>query len=59
MSARARLALAIVGLLIICLSCVALAYAVRPLEHTSEQAPVAPTLFAPPQSFVVDWLRFE
>ncbi len=58
MPPRARLALAVVGLIIVCLSCVALAYAVRPLEHVSEQAPVAPTLFAPPQSFV-DWLDVE
>jgi hypothetical protein len=58
MSPRARVALAVIGLLFICISCVALVYAVRPLEHVSEQSPVAPTLFAPPQSFV-DILRWE
>jgi len=58
MSARARLVLAVVGLLIICASCAALVYATRPLEHTNEQVPVAPTLFAPPQSFV-ELLRLE
>lgn len=58
MSTRARVALAVIGLLFICISCVALVYAVRPLEHVSEQSPLAPTLFSPPQSFV-DWLDVE
>ncbi|MEK7324814.1 MAG: hypothetical protein AAB217_06105 [Chloroflexota bacterium] len=58
MSTRARVALAVIGLLFICISCAALVYAVRPLERVSEQAPVAPTLFSPPQSFV-DWLDVE
>jgi len=38
----------VLGLVIILCSLVALAYAFWPLEALREQAPLAPTLFAPP-----------
>ncbi len=52
MSPRLRLALAILGLVVIALALLALAYAAWPLESTVDQAPIAPTLFQPPQSFI-------
>ena len=48
MSRRSRLALAAVGLAIVCLSLVVLVYAFWPLEGLREQFRLAPTLFAPP-----------
>ena len=55
MSRRLRLLLAVVGLAVICLSCAALAYAFAPAQRATEQVPVAPTLFAPPQSLTIEW----
>ncbi len=48
MSLRLRWGCAVVGLLLILLSCLALTYAFGSTEHITEQAPLAPTLFAPP-----------
>jgi hypothetical protein len=50
MSRRARIALAVIGLAMICLSAAALAYALAPVDKTREQFRPAPTLFAPPIS---------
>ena len=50
MSRRWRLALAVVGLLLVCLSLVALVYALTPVDRTREQYRPEPTLFAPPLS---------
>ena len=47
--------LAIVGLGLVLLSCAALAYAFAPAQRATEQIPVAPTLFAPPQSLTIEW----
>ena len=55
MSPRLRIVLAVVGVLIVLCSLTALAFAFGPIQHTSEQDPVAPTLFAPPQSAVMWW----
>ena len=49
--------LAIVGLALIALSLIILAYVFWPLASNSEQFRLAPTLFVPPQSFA-DWPRF-
>jgi hypothetical protein len=48
MSRRLRFALLALGLLFVCCSLVALAYAYWPVEGLRAQATVAPTLFAPP-----------
>jgi type II secretory pathway component PulL len=48
MSQRWRLTLALVGLIVVMLSLAALAYAMWPIETTSEQFRPAPTLFTPP-----------
>ena len=53
MSRRWRVALAVVGLLLVCLSVAALAYAVMPVDRTREQYRPEPTLFAPPQSKIL------
>lgn len=52
MSLRLRITLALAGLLLICLSLAALTYTLWPIEKTSEQFQLSPTLFAPPQSWV-------
>jgi len=54
MSLRLRIALAITGLLLICLSLAALAYTQWPIKKTSEQFQLLPTLFAPPESSFTD-----
>ena len=46
--------LAVMGLLLVCLSLAALVYALMPVERTQEQYRPAPTLFAPPQSKNLD-----
>jgi hypothetical protein len=55
MSPRLRIVLAVVGVIIILCSLVTLAFAFGPIQHLSDQATVAPTMFAPPQSAVVLW----
>jgi hypothetical protein len=50
MTRRWRVGLAVVGVLLVCLSVAALAYALAPVDRTREQFRPAPTLFAPPQS---------
>jgi len=55
-SLRWRLALAVVGLALICFACLALAYSLWPsTEHLTDRIPVTPTVFAPPQSFIDRW----
>ena len=56
MSRRRRLTLAILGLMIVAVSLLILAYVFWPLASVREQIPIAPTLFAPPQSLAT-WLR--
>jgi hypothetical protein len=48
MTRRMRLVLGLLGLIVVAASCVLLAYAFWPLVSTSEQVPLAPTLFVPP-----------
>ncbi len=48
MRLRLRLTLALIGLLIVACSLLALYYALAPVEVTRLQATVAPTLFGPP-----------
>ena len=55
MSRRTRIALAVVGLAMICLSAAALAYALAPVDKIREQFQPEPTLFAPPISS--NWLQ--
>jgi len=55
MSRRTRIALAVVGLAMICLSAAALAYALAPVDKIREQFQPEPTLFAPPISS--KWLQ--
>lgn len=55
MSRRVRVVLAIAGLVIVLCSLVTLGFAFGPIQHLSDQATVAPTMFAPPQSAVVLW----
>lgn len=50
MARRMRIALAVIGLAMICLSAAALAYALMPVDKTREQFRPEPTLFAPPPS---------
>jgi hypothetical protein len=50
MSRRLRITLAVIGLLMACLSAAALAYAFVPVDKVQEQFRPAPTLFAPPPS---------
>lgn len=52
---RWRIALAILGLVVACLSAMVLAYALVPSSYDTEQVPVAPTLFVPPQSLGAEW----
>ncbi len=54
MSRRWRVALAVVGLLILVLSLAALVYALTPVDRTQEQFRPEPTLFSPPQSYNQD-----
>jgi hypothetical protein len=55
MSVRWRIALAALGLVLACLSAMVLAYALTPSSYDTEQVPVAPTLFVPPQSLGAEW----
>jgi len=55
MTVRWRIALAVLGLAVACLSVMILAYTLTPSNHDTEQVPVAPTLFVPPQSFGPGW----
>ena len=48
MSRRLRLTLAILGLVIACLSLIAVLYALWPVDTLRDQFPHAPTLFVPP-----------
>jgi len=48
MSRRLRLILAILGLVIACLSLIAVLYALWPVDPLRDQFPLAPTLFVPP-----------
>jgi hypothetical protein len=48
MSRRLRLALALLGLVILCLAATALLYALWPVETLRDQLRLDPTLFAPP-----------
>lgn len=57
MSPRWRVVLAVVGLVLVALSLVALAYALWPVEPTLERQPLLPTLFVPPQSWAM-WMRW-
>lgn len=50
MSRRTRIVLALLGLLVVCLSVTALVYALSPVDKTREQYRPPATLFAPPQS---------
>jgi hypothetical protein len=54
MSRRLRLTLALVGLCLVALSLALLAYALWPIAINVERQPLAPTLFAPPQSLAVE-----
>lgn len=56
MSSRWRVRLALIGLIVMVLSLAALAYALWPVENVLERYPLAPTLFAPPQSWL-KWVR--
>ncbi len=42
------MALAILGLALICCALAALLYAFSPINHSVEQVPVSPTFFLPP-----------
>jgi hypothetical protein len=55
MTVRLRVALAIIGLFVLCASLAAVVYAIAPNSYSTEQVPVAPTLFVPPQSFNGIW----
>ena len=48
LSRRARLGLAVAGLILIGLAAFALVYAFGPVDRVIEHVPVAPTLFGPP-----------
>jgi hypothetical protein len=48
MSTRLRLALAVTGLIILCCALLALGYALWPIDDSSLQSTLAPTLFTPP-----------
>jgi len=48
MRLRTRILLALIGLMLVCLSCIAAAYLLWPLDKQRVQDPVAPTLFIPP-----------
>ena len=50
MTRRWRIALAVIGLLIVCLSVAVLVYVFAPIDKEREQFRPSPTLFAPPQS---------
>jgi len=54
MKLRWRLALALVGLVLVLSSLAVLAYVLWPLQPVKEQFRPAPTLFAPPLSQVVE-----
>jgi hypothetical protein len=55
-SLRWRLVLAIIGLVVLCLSAAVLAYVVWPRDVSTEQFRPAPTLFAPPGAALAgDW----
>lgn len=54
MSTRWRVGLALIGLILVLLSLAALAYALWPVESVFERQPLSPTLFAPPQSWLVE-----
>lgn len=54
MSRRLRLTLAFVGLALVFVSLLLLAYALWPIDSSIERQPLAPTLFAPPQSLVIE-----
>ncbi len=56
MSSRWRVGLAVIGLVLMALSLAALAYVLWPVEPMLERQPLAPTLFAPPQSWL-SWVR--
>ena len=56
MSSRWRVGLALIGLILMVLSLAALAYALWPVESVLEHEWLAPTLFVPPQSWLM-WLR--
>lgn len=56
MSSRWRVGLALIGLILMALSLAALAYALWPVESVLEQERLAPTLFVPPQSWLI-WVR--
>jgi hypothetical protein len=56
MSTRWRVGLAIIGLIVMGLSLAALVYALWPVESLLDRQPLAPTLFAPPQSWLI-WVR--
>jgi hypothetical protein len=56
MSRPLRVTLALIGLVLIALSLLILAYALWPLSTASEQFRLAPSLFVPPQSFI-SWPR--
>jgi hypothetical protein len=46
--------LAVIGLVMLCLSAAVLAYALWPRDVSTEQFRPAPTLFAPPESALAD-----
>ena len=48
MTRNLRLALFVIGVVVVLCSLAALAYAYWPIEALSEQVTVAPTLFSPP-----------
>ena len=50
---RWRLALALVGLIVVLASLAVIAYVFWPLQPLTEQFRPAPTLFAPPQSLSI------
>ncbi len=52
MSHRLRLALAILGLIVLLVAIAAIVYVAWPMQTAREQLPVAPTLFAPPATAV-------
>lgn len=55
MSQRGRIVLAVIGLLLLCLSALALMYALSPVDKLREQFRPAPTLFVPPLSHRFDF----
>ncbi len=48
MRLRTRILMAVLGMMLVCLSCITAGYVLWPLDKQRVQDPVAPTLFIPP-----------